>query len=154
MNKVFLIGRLTRDAEIRVTQTGKKLASFSIAVNDGKNKDGQELTQFFNLTAWERLAEIVELYIKKGTQVAVFGKLQNRSWDKPDGTKGYATDVLVSDLEILTSKAEAMSMAEKEKTQPENENHQNEKPKSSQSTKKDGELPDIDIDNLNVQMPF
>lgn len=130
MNKVFLIGRLTKDAEIRVTQTGKKVASFSIAVNEGKNQQGQEIAQFFNLSAWEKTAEIIELYVKKGTKIAIVGRLQNRSWDKPDGTKGYATDITVSEMEILSTKSET------------------EQPKASP------ELPEVDIESLNVKMPF
>src|SRR4028119_2162766 len=111
MNKIILIGRLVKDPEIRSTATGKKVASFSIAVSDGKDQNGQEITQYFNCTAWEKKAEIIEMYIKKGHKIAVVGKLQNRTWDKPDGTKGYATDILVSELEILTSKAEAENMS-------------------------------------------
>ncbi len=114
MNKIILIGRLVKDPEIRSTATGKKVASFSIAVSDGKDQNGQEITQYFNCTAWEKKAEIVELYVKKGHKIAIVGKLQNRSWDAPDGTKKYATDVLVSELEILTSKAEAEGMAHRE----------------------------------------
>ena len=114
MNKIILIGRLVKDPEIRSTATGKKVASFSIAVSDGKDQNGQEITQYFNCTAWEKKAEIVELYVKKGHKIAIVGKLQNRSWDAPDGTKKYATDILVSELEILTSKAEAESMSHRE----------------------------------------
>lgn len=114
MNKTILIGRLVKDPEIRSTSTGKKVASFSIAVSDGKDQNGQEITQYFNCTAWEKKAEIVELYIRKGHKIAIVGKLQNRTWDKPDGTKGYATDILVSELEILTSKIEAENMSHRE----------------------------------------
>jgi single-strand DNA-binding protein len=114
MNKIILIGRLVKDPEIRSTATGKKVASFSIAVSDGKDQNGQEITQYFNCTAWEKKAEIVEMYVKKGHKIAIVGKLQNRSWDAPDGTKKYATDILVSELEILTSKAEAENMTHRE----------------------------------------
>lgn len=152
MNKVFLIGRLTKDAEVRVTQTGKKVASFSIAVNDGKNSQGQELVQYFNLSAWEKTAEIIELYVKKGTKVAVFGRLQNRSWDKADGTKGYATDILVSELEILSSKAEGEAYTAQNPTT--NETTKPASSKSENKKAKDDELPEIDVESLNVQMPF
>jgi len=106
MNKIFLIGRLTKDPEIRLTSTGKKVASFALAVNEGKDSNGQDLVQYFNMSAWEKLADILEQYVKKGSKVAVIGRLQNRSWDKPDGTKGYATDVSVKELELLSSKTE------------------------------------------------
>lgn len=130
MNKTILIGRLTKDPEIRVTQTGKKVASFSIAVSDGKDQNGQQISQYFNCTAWEKLAEIIEMYTPKGTKVCVIGKLQNRSWDKPDGTKAYVTDILISELEILSSKSEKQSKPE---------------PKS---------IPEIDVNDLDVTMPF
>lgn len=155
MNKIFLIGNLTKDPEIRSTSTGKKVASFSIAVNEGKDANGQEVVQYFNLSAWEKLAEIIESYVKKGTKVAAIGRLQNRSWDKPDGTKGYATDVVVRELEILTSRADAERMAQQTQTDGsesmESGSVQAKKIKKSDS---EGELPEIDVDSINVQMPF
>lgn len=155
MNKVFLIGNLTKDPEIRSTSTGKKVASFSIAVNEGKDTNGQEVVQYFNLSAWEKLAEIIESYVKKGTKVATIGRLQNRSWDKPDGTKGYATDVVVRELEILTSRADAERMAQQ--TQVDGSESMGSGSMQTKKTKKsdsEGELPEIDVDSINVQMPF
>jgi single-strand DNA-binding protein len=159
MNKVIIIGRLTKDPEIRVTQSGKKVASLSIAVDDGKDANGQKLTQYFNASAWDVLAERFESFVKKGHRVCVIGKLQNRSWDKPDGTKGYATDVQVRELELLTSKSEADSM---EQGSSDTEQHQaptNKTTASKPANKKkeespDEELPEIDVDSINVQMPF
>lgn len=104
MNKIILIGRLTSEATIKTTSTGKKVATFSLAVSDGKDQSGQNLAQYFNCTAWDKKADVIESYVQKGHLVSVVGKLQNRTWDKPDGTKGYATDVLVSEIEMLTSK--------------------------------------------------
>ncbi len=157
MNKVFLIGRLTKDPEIRVTTTGKKVASFSIAVNEGKDADGQEVTQFFNCTAWEKLGEVLENYTPKGTKVAIIGSLKNRSWDKPDGTKGYATEILVRELEILSSKSETDNLKNLKSQKSEGETNQ----KSVQGVEESeigvvrgDELPEIDVDQLNVQMPF
>lgn len=150
MNKVFLIGRLTKDPEIRVTSTGKKVASYSIAVNEGKDSAGQDLVQYFNLSAWDKLAEIVEQYVKKGTKVAIIGRLQNRSWDKPDGTKGYATDVSVREMEILSSKSDAVGEPE---SAPKSTS-QSSSPDPSDDNNEDGELPEIDVDSINVRMPF
>jgi single-strand DNA-binding protein len=148
MNKIFLIGRLTKDAEIRSTNNGKKVASFAIAVNEGKDQSGQEIVQFFNLSAWERLAEIIEQYVKKGTKVAIVGRLQNRSWDKPDGTKAYATDVVVKELEILSSNDRSESVAT-------DSNSSSPMPSSTETPSKPaGELPDINVDDINIQMPF
>lgn len=152
MNKVILVGRLTKDPEIKVTQSGKKLASFSIAVDDGKDSNGQKITQYINCTAWDKTAEILENYVKKGHRVGVVGRLQNRTWDKPDGSKGYATDISVRELELLTSKSEADAISA---SNPVSENSstgtQN---NSSPNPKPEDELPEIDVDNINVQMPF
>lgn len=104
MNKITLIGRLTSEPTIKTISTGKKVATFSLAVSDGKDQSGQNLTQYFNCTAWDKKADVIENYVQKGHQLAIVGKLQNRVWDKPDGTKGYATDILVSELEMLTTK--------------------------------------------------
>ena len=150
MNKVFLVGRLTKDPEIRVTPNGKKVASFTIAINEGKDADGQELVQFFNCSAWERLAEIIEAYVPKGTKVAIVGSLRNRSWDKPDGTKGYATEVLVREMEILSSKAEIDKQAETSTSQA----SPSETKKINQNPSPEDDLPEIDVEQLNVQMPF
>ena len=160
MNKVIIIGRLTKDPEIRVTQSGKKVASLSIAVDDGKDTNGQKLTQYFNASAWDVLAERFESFVKKGHRVCVIGKLQNRSWDKPDGTKGYATDVQVRELELLTSKSEAEALDQGSHDSGESEYHQPEtksvsKPASKKKAESaDEELPEIDVDSINVQMPF
>ena len=155
MNKIILIGRMTKDAEIRVTNSGKKVASFGIAVDDGK-RGGEKQTQFFNCTAWERTAEILEMYTGKGVRVGIAGRLQNRSWDKPDGTKGYATDVVITELDILSTKAESeaikaenASAAGSNATKPAAKEAKKEE-KSTGNT----ELPEIDVESLNVQMPF
>lgn len=150
MNKVILIGRLTKDPEVRQTQTGKKVASISIAVDDGKDSSGQKLTQYFNGSCWEQQAEIVERYVKKGHRICIVGKLQNRSWDKPDGTKGYATDVLIREIEILTSKNEAETIASSQNYSSNSQNSSNQSQKSNDSD----DIPEIDIDSINVQMPF
>ena len=154
MNQIFLIRRLTKDAEIKSTSTGKKVASLSIAVNEGKDQSGQEIVQFFNLSAWERLAEIIEQYGKKGTKIAIVGRLQNRSWDKPDGTKGYATDVVVKEMEILSSN-------DRQESGSSDYNAGSTSSPSSQSSSTPTEkaspeaaLPDINIDDINIQMPF
>lgn len=155
MNKVFVIGRLTKDPEVRTTSTGKKVANFSIAVNEGKDRDGNERVQYFNLSAWDRLAEIMEAYVKKGTRVACVGSLQNRSWDKPDGTKGYATDISAREVEILSSRAETEALAQTNNSG--SDGNQSSNTASSETTptpKKDEPLPEIDVNDINIQMPF
>jgi single-strand DNA-binding protein len=154
MNKVILIGNLTKDPEIKVTSTGKKLAKFSLAINDGKTSDGKDLTQYFNLTAWERTAEIIEMYVKKGHKVCIVGSLQNRSWDKPDGTKGYATDVLVRELEMLTSKLDAEKIASQNQATSSNQSNTIPKNPNIEEIQEEDQLPEIDVNDINVSMPF
>ena len=166
MNKVILIGRLTKDPEIRSTSTGKKVASFSIAVNDGKNSAGEDMTQFFNCSAWEKLADIIESYVNKGIQVGIVGQLKNRSWDGPDGTKRYATDITVRELEILTTRSEAQAMQSNQQNSgspaassnpPSQQNNSPKNQDSSSNQQQNNDLPEIDVNDLddtNVQMPF
>ena len=154
MNKIFLIGNLTKDPEIRMTSTGKKVASFAMAINDGKDANGQDVTQYFNLNAWEKKADLLELYVKKGHKIGVVGSLKNRSWDAPDGTKKYATDIIVSELELLTSRVESERLA-----QSSGQNHQSDTSQAksqSASTQKPQPIPEINIDDLDLgpQMPF
>ena len=102
MNKVMLIGRLTKDPELRSTTGGIPVASFSIAVNRNyKNKEGIVEADFFNVTVWRKQAENVSKYCFKGSQVCVEGRLQNRTYEAQDGTKRYITDVIADNIEFL-----------------------------------------------------
>ena len=107
MNKVILMGRLTRDPEVRYTQTNNTLvASFSLAVNRRFTREGDTQTaDFINITAWAKTGEFVSKYFKKGQQVAVIGRIQTRSWDDQNGQKRYATDVVAEDIEFAESKS-------------------------------------------------
>jgi single-strand DNA-binding protein len=147
MNKVMLIGNLTKEPEVRATSTGLKTVSFSMAINDGKDKNGQDQVQYFNLTAFDKQADVIEKYVKKGHKIMVVGRLKNRSWDKPDGTKGYATDITVSELELLTSKADADRLSSMPQTAPTQGSTQ-------PTVAKNNDLPEIDINSMNVSMPF
>jgi single-strand DNA-binding protein len=147
MNKVMFIGNLTKDPEIRSTQSGLKTASFSLAINDGKDKNGQEQVQYFNFSAFDKQAEIFEKYVKKGHKVMIVGRLKNESWQKTDGTTAYSVKVVVLELEMLTTKSEAEKIAA---MQPSDSSQDS--PKSKMKPMQD--LPEIDISNINVQMPF
>lgn len=107
MNTVILMGRLTRDPEVRYTQTNNTLvATFSIAVNRRFAKEGDPVTaDFFNIVAWNKTGEFVSKYFKKGQQVAVVGRLQNRNWDDQNGQKHYATDIIAEEVDFAGSKA-------------------------------------------------
>ena len=106
-NKVQLIGNLGKTPEVRTTESGKKWARFSLATNESyRNAKGEKVTetQWHNLVAWGKVAEIVEKYLEKGKEVAIEGKLVSRSYNDKDGNKKYTTEVLVSELLMLGSK--------------------------------------------------
>ncbi|WP_035351268.1 single-stranded DNA-binding protein [Edaphobacter aggregans] len=109
VNKVFLLGRLGKDPEMRATAGGMTIASFTLATSDRqKDQSGNwvDKTEWHNLVAFQRTAEIVRDYCKKGSQVFVEGKIQTRSWDdKESGQKKYRTEILVNDLSLLDSKS-------------------------------------------------
>ena len=106
-NRVQLIGNLGMNPEIKTLESGKKLAKFSIATNESyRNASGEKIedTQWHNLVAWGKTAEIIEQYLKKGNEVAIEGKLNNRSYDDKDGNKRYITEIVVNELLMLGAK--------------------------------------------------
>ena len=109
MNKVILMGRLTRDPEIRYTQTNNTVvASFSLAVNRRFVKQGEERqADFINIIAWSKLGEFCGKYFKKGQQVGVVGRIQTRTWDDDQGQKHYVTEVVAEEAYFADSKREA-----------------------------------------------
>ncbi|MDO4721402.1 MAG: single-stranded DNA-binding protein [Peptostreptococcaceae bacterium] len=112
MNQVILIGRLTKDPELRYAQTGTGIASFSLAVHrDFKDKDGERKADFFNITAFGKTAENCANYLAKGNPCAVRGRLQNEQWEK-DGEKKYATKVIAEQVEFLTPKGKSGETSE------------------------------------------
>jgi len=107
-NQVQLIGRLGQDPEIVTFDNGNKLAKFSLATDDSyKDKQGEkvERTQWHNVIVRGGLVNVVENYVTKGQEIAVEGKLTNRSWDDKDGNKRYTTEIVVNELLMLSPKA-------------------------------------------------
>ncbi|MDG1661584.1 single-stranded DNA-binding protein [Winogradskyella sp.] len=103
-NKVQLIGNLGNDPEIVNLESGKTLAKFSVATNESyKNAQGEKVTdtQWHNIVAWGKTAQIIEKYVGKGKEVAIEGKLTTRSWEDKDGVKRYSTEVVCSELLML-----------------------------------------------------
>ena len=105
MNKVYLIGNLTRDPEMRSTQSGVPVCNFSIAVNRRfrNQQTGQQETDFFNIVAWRQLAELCSRYLAKGRKVAVSGSIQTRTYEAQDGSKRSAFDIVADEVEFLSS---------------------------------------------------
>ena len=104
MNKVYLIGNLTRDPELSETSSGVAVCRLSIAVNRAfAGPDGTREADFFNITVWRNQAENCGKYLKKGSKIAIAGSLQNRSYEDKDGNKRTITDIVASEVEFLSS---------------------------------------------------
>ena len=104
MNKVILMGRLTRDPEISSSTSGTTFARYSIAVDRRFKREGEPDADFFNCTSFGKQAEFVERYLKKGTKVVVTGRLQNNNYTNKDGQKVYDVRIMVEDIEFAESK--------------------------------------------------
>ncbi|MBW2621296.1 MAG: single-stranded DNA-binding protein [Deltaproteobacteria bacterium] len=99
VNKVIIIGNLGRDPEIRYTQNGKAVCNFSVAVTE--KRGGNENTEWFNVVAWEKLAEICGEYLSKGRQVYIEGRLQTREWEDRDGNKRQTTEIVALQMQMI-----------------------------------------------------
>lgn len=109
MQRVFLIGNLTRDPELSEMQSGITVCRFSIAVNRRRTTEGEQQTDFFNVTVWRGLAENVARFCQKGNKVAVVGNLQIRQYEDRDGQKRTSVDVIADEVEFLTPKGNGSS---------------------------------------------
>ena len=108
MNKIFLIGNLTRDTDTKTTPNGIQVCSFTIAVKSkGKSASGDEIVQYFNCSAWRGLADICSRYLSKGKKVYVSGELFVRTYSAKDGTTKVSLDVQVAEVEFLSPKSES-----------------------------------------------
>ena len=108
-NKVILGGRLTADPELKTTQSGIAVVSFSVAVNRRytKNSAQQNETDFFNVTAWRQTAEFVSRYFRKGSSICVVGTIQNSTWTDQQGAKHYRTDIVADEVMFVDSRSES-----------------------------------------------
>ena len=110
LNKVILMGRFTRDPELRSTPQGIMTCSFSIAVDRNFVRQGEERkADFINCVAWRQTAEFISKYFRKGSMVALEGSIQTRSWDDQEGKKRYATEVIVNQVYFAESKRDSQS---------------------------------------------
>ncbi len=170
LNRAQIVGNLTRDPEMRYTPNGQAVCSFSVATNRRwRDKDGnnQEATEFHNVTAWGKLAEIISQYTKKGNKIYVEGRLQTRTWEGQDGGKRNRTEIIAENIIFLTPKgATATPVSTGENPEPDIEEfptstetkespaEPQEKPKKpkTKETKKEEESSEDDI-NLD-EIPF
>jgi single-strand DNA-binding protein len=102
MNKVFLTGRLTRDPELRSLASGKSVTQFSLATNEYAG--GKERSEYHNIVTWDRLAEICGQFLGKAQQVAIEGRIQTRSWDDDRGARHWKTEIVASNVEMLSGR--------------------------------------------------
>ncbi len=121
LNKVFLIGRLTRDPEVRTTPAGQLVCSFGLATsrtwNNPETNQKEEKTEFHNIVLWRRLAEIASQYLKKGSLVMIEGRLQTRSWQDSSGNKRYRTEIVAENMQMgpkTTSSTNPVKAVQKE----------------------------------------
>lgn len=113
LNRVILMGRLTKDPELRSTQGGSNVCSFTLAVQRKYAPKGEERkTDFINCTAWRNTAEFISKYFQKGQLMAVEGRIETRSWDDQNGNRRYATDVVVDDAHFVESKKDSAVRSE------------------------------------------
>jgi len=112
VNKCILVGNVCRDVEVKMTPTGQKVASFSVATNEkytDQQGNKQEKVEYHNIVAWRRLAEIIEQYVKKGSSLYIEGKLTTRSWDDPQGQKKYRSEIIANSIQMLGGKPQGQS---------------------------------------------
>jgi single-strand DNA-binding protein len=153
LNKAMIIGRLTNDPQMRSTQTGQNVASFSLATNrkwnDKATGQQREDSQFHNIVAWGKLAEICNQWLKKGNQVYIEGRLQTQSWDdQKTGDKKYRTEIVAENMIMLGSKNDNLGGNNNNNFQPQNQNN-NVAPQQNQNNDipAQEEIPTINVDD-------
>lgn len=104
MNKVFLIGNLTKDPELSTTNNGVKFCKFTLAVSRSYSKDGKRETDFLPVVVWRAQADNCARYLKKGSKAAICGSIQTRSYDANDGTRRYVTEIAADEVQFLSTK--------------------------------------------------
>lgn len=120
VNKVILMGFVGKEPEVKYTQSGSAVATFSVATSEKfKNKEGQwqNETEWHNVVVWGKRAEVIKDHVHKGSQLYVEGKIKTRSWEK-DGKKNYRTEIIASDFQFVGKKGEAKEPEEKLKDLP------------------------------------
>lgn len=142
MNKVFLIGNLTRDPELTETSGGISICRFAIAVNRNySGADGERKTDFFNITAWRGLGETVARFAKKGNKVAVSGTIELRNYEDSQGVKRTSVDIIAQDVEFLSPKGSNSDGYESDMAPAMPSSNGNRKKPTLQSFDDDGDIP-------------
>jgi single-strand DNA-binding protein len=148
LNKACILGNVGKDAEIRYTNSGKAFARFSVATSESwKDQSGtiQEKTTWHNIVAWERLAEICGNYVKKGKQVYIEGRIDNRSYDDKDGVKKYTSDIVANELILLGGSGERSGTSSNGERSYGGSPQQFPEPMASPAGEFDQNVPDADL---------
>ena len=125
LNKVILIGRTTKEVELRRTSSGTAVSTFTLAVdNRFVLKDGKPSTDFISCVAWANTAETMEKYVRKGALIAVEGRIQTRNYDNKDGNRVYITEVVVENMRMLESKGDRSSYSSLDNYEPSSNNRE------------------------------
>ena len=130
LNKATIIGRLTSDPESRTTPSGQTVVSFSVATNlvwTNANGEKQEKTEFHNIVAWRKLAEIIAQYLKKASRVYIEGRLQTRNWEDQNGIKKYRTEIIADNMIMLDSKPNSQTTTDSNKNKEFKEENKDDK---------------------------
>lgn len=106
MNKVFLIGNLTKDPELATTNNGVKFCKFTLAVSRSYSKDGKRETDFLPIVVWRAQADNCARYLKKGSKAAISGTIQTRTYDAQDGSRRYVTEIAADEVQFLSTKSD------------------------------------------------
>jgi single-strand DNA-binding protein len=155
LNKVLLIGNLTRDPEMRYTNSGAAVVTFGLATNKSwKDSDGesQESAEFHNIVAWNKLAEICQQLLAVGMMVYIEGSLKTRSWEGEDGVKRYKTEIRVDEMILLDSKGKQGAGLDEEGQEGGEPSEEKETKPSKEDNVEEGEAPDEDP--LEEDLPF
>lgn len=107
INKVILVGRITKDPELRKTQSGASVVSFTLACNRRNKQEGQPDADFINCVAWNKTADFMAQYVRKGALLGIEGRIQTRNYDDKDGKRVYVTEVVANSVQLLESKKQA-----------------------------------------------
>ena len=138
LNKAMIIGRLTRDPEVRTTPSGQNVASFGVATNmtwTDKSGQKQEKVEYHNVVTWRKLADICGQYLKKGSKVYIEGRLQTRNWEGQDGAKRNRTEIVADNMIMLDSRGGGAPVSKPDA-------------KASSSTKKDEGEEEINVEDI------
>ena len=145
LNKVMVIGNLTRDPELRTIPSGQSVATFTVAANRSwinANRERQDAVEYVDAVAWGKLAELISQTLHKGRKVYIEGRLQTRSWDGPDGSKRFKTEVIVTDIIFLDrpGRSLAESIPSEPSTLPSEKSLAKEQPSSADQSESEEEI--------------